>query len=140
MRDHDVDARGKGPGRAVAANGAAAVGRKREKRKTRRSWSVEEKIRIARESLASGETIAAVARRHGITGGMLSSWRKRLRQGKLVAPSSSKAEPQEAFAAVEVEERCSVLIEGRGVAVRLEGIADVAGVASIAAALAGGSR
>ena len=138
MRDHDVAARG--PGRAVAANGAAAVGRKRGKRKRRRSWSVEEKIRIARESLASSETIAAVARRPGITGGMLSSWRKRLRQGKLAAPSSSKSEPQGAFAAVEVEERCSVLIEGRGVAVRLEGIADVSGVAAIAAALAGGSR
>ena len=140
MRDHDVAAGGKRPGRAVAANGAAGVGRKRGKRKTRRSWSVEEKIRIARESLASGETIAAAARRHGITGGMLSLWRKRLRQGKLAAPSSPKAEPAGAFAAVEVEERCSVLIEGRGVTVRLEGIADAAGIASIAAALAGGSR
>ena len=140
MRDHDVAAGGKRPGRAVAANGAAAVGRKRGKRKTRRSWSVEEKIRIARESLASSETITAVARRYGITGGMLSSWRKRLRQGKLASPSSPKAEPAGAFAAVEVEERCSVLIEGRGVTVRLEGIADVSGIAAIAAALAGGSR
>ena len=140
MRDHDVAARGKRPGGAAAANGAAAVGRKRGKRKTRRSWSVEEKIRIARESLASRETITAVARRHGITSGMLSSWRKRLRRGKLPSSSSSKSEPAGAFAAVEVEERCSVLIEGRGVTVRLEGIADAAGIAAIAAVLAGRRR
>ena len=124
MRDHDVGTRGEGPGRAVAANGAAAVGRKRGKRKTRRSWNVEQKIRITRKSLASSETITAVARRYGIMGGMLWSWRKRLRQGKLAAPSSAQAQPAGAFAAVEVKERCSVLIEGRGVRVRLEGIAE----------------
>ena len=62
MRNDDPDARGEARGGAAAANRAAAVGRKRRKRKTRRSWSVEEKIRIARESLASGETITAVAR------------------------------------------------------------------------------
>ncbi len=138
MRDLDVDAGGKASGRAAAANGAVAVGRKRRKRKTRRRWSVEEKIRIARESLASGETITAVAERHGITRRLLSSWREKLRQGKLVERSSARAQPGVgAFAALEVEERCSVVIEGRGVTVRLEGIADVAGIASIAVALAG---
>lgn len=140
MRDRDVDARGEAPGGAAAANGAGAVGRKRRKRKTRRRWSAEEKVRIARESFASGETVTAVARRHGMEPNRLSAWRSLLRRGKLSAPSSSKAEPQGAFAAVEVEERCSVLIEGRGVTVRLEGIADAAGIAAIAAALAGGSR
>lgn len=140
MRDRDVDARGKGPGRAVAANGAAAVGRKRRQRKTRRRWSAEEKVRIARESFASGETVTAVARRHGMEPNRLSAWRSLLRRGKLSAPPPSKAQPRGAFAAVEVEERSSVLIEGRGVTVRLEGIADAAGIASIAAALAGRRR
>ena len=137
MRDQDVDAGGEASGRAAAANGAAAVGRKRRKRRTRRSWSVEEKIRIARESFATGETITAVAKRHGIPRNRLSSWRTQLRRGKLAARSSAQAQPAGAFAALEVEERCSVPIEGRGVTVRLEGIADAAGIASIAVALAG---
>ena len=91
MRNRDLDAGGEARGGAAAANGAAAVGRKRRKRKTRRSWSVEEKIRMARESFASGETITAVAQRHGIPRNRLSSWRTQLRRGQLVAPSSAQA-------------------------------------------------
>lgn len=119
---------------AMAVNGAARSGRKRRKR---RRWSSEEKIRITRESFASSETITAVAARYGIARNRLSAWRSQLRQGKLVAPSSAKSLPQEAFAAVEVEERSSAVIEGRGVTVRLEGAIDTAGIASIAVALAG---
>ena len=140
MRDRDVDAGGEAPGGAAAANGAGAVGRKRRKRKTRRRWSAEEKVRIARESFASGETVTAVARRHGMEPNRLSAWRSLLRRGKLSAPPPSKAEPRGAFAALEVEERYSAVIEGRGVTVRLEGIADAAGIAAIAAALAGRRR
>ena len=98
---------------------------------------MEEKIRIARESFAPGETITAVAKRHGVARNRLSSWRTKLRAGKLVLRSSAQAQPGGAFAAVEVEERSSVVIEGGGVTVRLEGIADTVG---IAAALARGSR
>ena len=119
---------------AKAVNGAARSVRKRRKR---RRWSAEEKIRIARESFASGESVTAVAARHGIERNRLSAWRSQLRRGKLVAPSSAKSLPQEAFAAVEVEERPSAVIEGRGVTVRLEGAIDAAGIASIAVALAG---
>ena len=137
MRNDDLDARGEARGGAAAANGAAAVGRKRETRRTRRSWDVEEKIRIVRESFASTETITAVAQRHGITRRLLSSWRTQLRQGQLVAPSSSASEPDGGFATVEVEAAHSAVIEGRGVTVRLEGIADTGGIAAIAVALAG---
>ena len=137
MTDHDVGTGGKGSGRAAAANGAAAAGRRPRKRKTRRRWSVEEKIRIARESFASSESVTAVARRHGITRNRLSAWRSSLRHGKLVARSSAKAQPQAAFAAVEVEQRHLAVIEGRGVTVRLEGAIDTAGIVSIAVALSG---
>ena len=143
MRNDDLDAPiGEARGGAAAANGAAAVGRKRPKRKTRRtrrSWDVEEKIRIARESFASGETITAVAARHGITRRLLSSWRTQLRAGQLVAPASSASGPDGGFAAVEVEAAHSAVIEGRGVTVRLEGVTDTAGIAAIAVALAGAS-
>ena len=134
MRNHDLDARGEARGGAAAANGVAAVGRKRRRR---RSWSVEEKIRIARESFASAETITAVAKRHGIPRSRLSSWRTQLRRGQLVAPSSAQAQPDGRFAAVEVEAAHSAVIEGRGVTIRLEGVTDTAGIAAIAVALAG---
>ena len=71
MQNHDLDREVEARGGAAAAYGAAAVGRKRRKR---RSWGVEEKIRIARESFASAETITAVAERHGIPRNRLSSW------------------------------------------------------------------
>ena len=87
MRNHDLDARGEVRGGVGAANGAAVVGSKPRKLRTRRSWSVEEKVRIARESFASAETITAVAKRHGIPRNRLSSWRTQLRRGQLVAPS-----------------------------------------------------
>ena len=116
MRNDDLDAKGKDVGGSAAANGAAAVGRKRKKR---RSWSAEKKIRIARESFSTQESVTAVARRYGIA--RKSAWRSLLRRGKLVAPSSVKAEPAGAFADVEVEERPSVVIEGRGVTIRLTG-------------------
>ncbi len=137
MRNHELDAGGEAHGGAAVADGAAAVGRKRRKRRTRRSWSVEEKIRIARESFASAETITAVAERHGIPRNRLSSWRTQLRRGQLVAPSSAPAGPDVGFAAVEVDAAPSAVIEGRGVTVRLEGVADPAGIAAIAVALAG---
>jgi len=49
MRNHNLDAEG---GKAAAANGARPVAKKRRKR---RRWSAEEKVRIARESFASSE-------------------------------------------------------------------------------------
>ena len=90
MRNHDLDAKGKDVGGSAAANGAAVVARKRKKR---RSWSAEKKIRIARESFSTQESVTAVARRYGIARNRLSAWRSLLRRGKLVAPSSVKAEP-----------------------------------------------
>ena len=85
MRNDDLDAKGKDVGGSAAANGAAAVARKRKKR---RSWSAEKKIRIARESFSTQESVTAVARRYGIARNRLSAWRSLLRRGKLVAPSS----------------------------------------------------
>ena len=132
MRNHDLDVKGKDVGGSAAANGA-------RKRKKRRSWSAEKKIRIARESFSTQESVTAVARRYGIARNRLSAWRSLLRRGKLVAPSSVQAEPAGVFADVEVEERPSVVIEGRGVTVRLDGVTDTAGIAAIAVALAGTS-
>ena len=122
MRNHDLDAGDEARGWAVAANGAVAIGHKRRKRRSRWSWSVDEKARVARESLASAETITAVFERHRIPRNRLSSWRTQLRRGQLAAATSAQAEPDAEFAAVEAEAAPSAVIGGRGVTVRLEGV------------------
>ena len=44
----------------------------------RRRWSIEQKQAIAAESLAPGASPTAVARRYGISSGLLYNWRKAL--------------------------------------------------------------
>jgi transposase len=44
----------------------------------RRRWSVEQKQSIAAESLAPGASPTEVARRHGVSSGLLYTWRKAL--------------------------------------------------------------
>ena len=46
----------------------------------RRSWSGEEKARIVAESLADGDTVCGVARRHGLTPQQLFTWRRQARR------------------------------------------------------------
>jgi transposase len=42
----------------------------------RRQWSDEEKARIVSESFAPGANVSGVARRHGVSGGLLFKWRR----------------------------------------------------------------
>jgi transposase len=44
----------------------------------RRRWSVEEKLRVVRETLEPGALTKAVAERHGISTGLLYTWRKQM--------------------------------------------------------------
>jgi transposase len=46
----------------------------------RRSWSAQQKARIVSESHCGGETVCAVARRHGLTPQQLFAWRRHARQ------------------------------------------------------------
>ena len=54
----------------------------------RRTWSDEDKARIVAEIATSGESVCAVARRHGLSPQQLFGWRRQLRE--------SQAEPSEA--------------------------------------------
>jgi transposase len=45
----------------------------------RRAWNAEEKARIVAESYESGETVSAVARRHGLIPQQLFGWRRAAR-------------------------------------------------------------
>jgi transposase len=44
----------------------------------RRNWSTEDKLRIVRETLEAGAIAKAVADRHGISTGLLFTWRKEM--------------------------------------------------------------
>src|ERR1700676_5167818 len=46
----------------------------------RRKWSEEDKARIVAEIVASGDSVCAVARRHGLLPQQLFGWRRQLRE------------------------------------------------------------
>jgi transposase len=46
----------------------------------RRTWSAEDKARIVAESVTSGESVCAVARRHGLLPQQLFGWRRQVRR------------------------------------------------------------
>ena len=56
-------------------------------RRRRRDWSDEEKARILAESTAPGVNVSEVARRNGVSRGLLTVWRRKARL-------SSRDEPQ----------------------------------------------
>jgi transposase len=47
----------------------------------RRRWSVAEKIRLVEETLQPGMSVSLVARKHGISPGLLFKWRQRMAEG-----------------------------------------------------------
>jgi transposase len=52
----------------------------------RRSWSAAEKAAIIAESYGAGETVCAVARRHGLTPQQLFAWRRLARGSAMASP------------------------------------------------------
>ena len=62
----------------------------------RRRWSEDEKARIIDESLRPGAQVADIARRHGVSRGLLYTWRREAR----CAPASPVASPEPAFVPV----------------------------------------
>lgn len=58
------------------ALGGARIGIVETARRTRRSWSEEEKRRIVEETLLPGASVATVAQRHALNANLLFSWRR----------------------------------------------------------------
>ena len=119
-------------------------------RRSRRRWSAEEKAKVVRESFRAGKRVGEVARRHGVSRWQLSAWRSLARAGKLAVPGSARPEPVDvapepprAFAALQVDPGPrpgsieSVVIEARGVTVRLQGNIGAQRIAQVASALRG---
>ena len=58
-------------------------------RTRRRRWSDDERARILAESFEPGANISAVARRHGVHGGLLHYWRKQAKTRNAAAPADA---------------------------------------------------
>jgi transposase len=56
----------------------------------RRRWRIEDKLRIVAEVDQPGMSVAAVARRHEISRGLLDNWRRQFREG----PLAERRQPQ----------------------------------------------
>ena len=60
-------------------------------KRTRRSWSAEEKRRIVGEAVLPGASVADIARRHGVNANLVFTWRKRALAASSVAPEANAA-------------------------------------------------
>jgi transposase len=116
----------------------------------RRKWSEEDKARIVAEIVASGDSVCAVARRHGLSPQQLFGWRRRLRES---AAGHSEAEELQFVPAVVVAQapavrgrrkapRCksepdagTIEVEVNGVTIRAGRGADANTIAAIVQAL-----
>jgi transposase len=54
----------------------------------RRRWSADERAGILAESFEPGANVSAVARRHGVNGGLLHYWRKQAKMRRLEAEAT----------------------------------------------------
>ena len=57
-------------------------------RRSRRSWSDEDKQRIVEESVVPGASVADIARRHGVNANLVFNWRKAARAAAAAASAS----------------------------------------------------
>jgi transposase len=121
----------------------------------RRTWSAADKARIVTETLSEGESVSAVARRHGLSPQQLFGWRRQARQAAADAetatpkfvPAVVEAVPSTGVAARRWQKRprpadqISGLIEVEiaGMTVRIGRGADVKTVAAVVRALKAGA-
>ena len=122
----------------------------------RRTWSDEDKARIVAEIVASGESVSAVARRHGLSPQQLFGWRRELQASQAtlshgeepqfvpavldVAPSSLPVRRQRKTARHPVEPSVGMIeVEIDGVTVRVGRGADAKIVTAVLRALKDGT-
>ena len=118
----------------------------------RRKWSDEDKARIVAETVASGDSVCSVARRHGLSPQQLFGWRRQLREAAIghseaeevqfVPAVVDAVEPAPAFGRERKPVHCKakpdagiIEIEVDGITIRAGRGADTTMIASIVQAL-----
>jgi transposase len=122
----------------------------------RRTWSAEDKARIVAEIVASGASVSAVARRHGLSPQQLFGWRRELQVSQAAlshaeelqfvpgvldaAPSSPPVRRQRRMLRRQVEAGAGMIeVEIDGVTVRVGRGADAETVTAVLRALKAGA-
>jgi transposase len=112
----------------------------------RRNWSAEDKLRIVRETLEAGARAKAVADRHGISTGLLFTWRKQMLATAMsgfvpvdVVPEAPRLEPPPPAAAPAAPEAPGTIEIGlpSGATVRVSGRIDPGLLRAVLAELGG---
>jgi transposase len=114
----------------------------------RRTWSDDDKARIVAETVASGESVSAIARRHGLSPQQLFGWRRELQASQTafvpavldVTPSSPAVRRQRKIPRRQVEPGAGMIeVEIDGVTVRVGHGADAKTVIAVLRALKDGT-
>ena len=78
-------------------------------RRSRRSWSDEEKRRIVAEAVLPGASVADIARRHGVNANLVFNWRKIARAALPAAEPNASAVSLQANASSPAAEHCEFI-------------------------------
>jgi transposase len=119
----------------------------------RRAWLHEEKVRIVAEIASSGDSVCAVARRHGLSPQQLFGWRRRLRDAEAASaeagglefvPAVVDAEPPAVASRGELRLKAETIagtieIEIGGVKIRIGRGVDAATLTTVLRALKAGA-
>ena len=112
----------------------------------RRNWAPEERLRIVRETLEPGVIVQAVADRHGISTGLLFTWRKQMLATAMsgfvpvdVVPEAPRLEPPPPAVAPAAPEAPGTIEIGlpSGATVRVSGRVDPGLLRAVLAELGG---
>src|SRR5579864_8032650 len=78
-------------------------------RRSRRSWSDEEKRRIVAEAVLPGASVADIARRHGVNANLVFNWRKLARAALSAAEPNALAVSSQVNASLAAAEHCEFI-------------------------------
>ena len=78
-------------------------------KRSRRSWSDEEKRRIVAEAVLPGASVADIARRHGVNANLVFNWRKIARTASSAAEPSALAVSSQVNASLAAAEHCEFI-------------------------------
>ena len=78
-------------------------------RRSRRSWSDEEKRRIVAEAVLPGASVADIARRHGVNANLVFNWRKLARAALSAAEPNALAVSSQANGSLATAEHCEFI-------------------------------